>query len=155
MKGFNKVCFCASLDRGCVWIAVFGIGMSGIMLIIQRDFWSIVGFALSVTSSASLLLGTLRQLIFALAIYLVLELAQIIEIFVSTVIVLVNLLIYKNFTCECDSHECEDDNRFCETVGATLGAFGSIDVVISMYFWLCVLSFVLKISSSPQKITIS
>ena len=40
---------------------MIGIGLSGIVLLIQNDPWSIVGFVLSVISGFFLLLGTIKQ----------------------------------------------------------------------------------------------
>ena len=110
MKFFNKICFCLSLDKGCIWIAVIGIGLSGIILLIQCDAWSIIGFVLSVISSLCLLLGTIKQIKPAIIIYLVLEMAQIIELLIYTIMTLV-LMLNKNFKCRCDSHECEGEDN--------------------------------------------
>ena len=154
MRFFNTIFFCFSLDKGCILIAVFGIGLPGIMLIIQSTLWSVVGFILSLTSSAFLLLGTIKQIKLAIIVYLVLEMVQVIETLIATVIVLVNVIGTKNFTCTCDSHECEDDTSYCDMIGITLGSFGCVEVVISTYFWICVLSFSLKLYSHENMITV-
>ena len=155
MKFFNKICFCLSLDKGCIWIAVIGIGLSGIILLIQYDAWSIIGFVLSVISSLCLLLGTIKQIKPAIIIYLVLEMAQIIELLISTIMTLV-LMLNKNFKCRCDSHECEgeDNTPFCEMIGTILGSVGGADILISIYFWLCVFSLFRKMSSEEEMISI-
>ena len=125
-------------------IAVLGVALSGIMLIIQRTLWSIVAVSLSLISSTFLLFGTIKQIKLGIMLYLVLEMIKIIEMFIATVIVVVDIIVYKQFTCQCDSHECEDN--FCETISIALGTFGSIVVVVSSYFWICVLSFIFKIT---------
>ena len=154
MRFFNTFCFCISLDKGCIWIAVFGIGLPGIMLIIQSNLWSVVGCILSLTSSAFLILGTIKQIKLAIIVYLVVEMVQIIETLTAAVIVLVSVIANKNFTCTCDSHECEDDTSYCDTIGILLGSFGCVEVMISTYFWICVLSFALKLYSHENMITV-
>ena len=71
--------------------------------------------------------------------------AQVIELLISTIITLVALLINQNFVCRCDSHECEEDVQFCEMIGTILGSVGCADIVVSVYFWLCVLSFMIYV----------
>ena len=154
MRFFNKVCFCISLDKGCIWIAVLGIGLSGIVLLIQRDPEQIIGFILSVLASFFLLLGILKQIKPAIIIYLILEMAQVIELLISTIITLVALLINQNFVCDCDSHECEEDVAFCKMIGTILVSVGCADIVVSIYLWLCVLSFARKMSSDEQVISV-
>ena len=154
MRFFNKFCFCVRLDKGCIWIAVLGIGFPGIMLMIPSTLWSIVGFILSLASSGFLLLGTIKQIKLAIIVYLVLEMVQVIETIIATVIVLVNVISKKTFTCICDSHECKDDTSYCDTIGIILGSFGCVDVMISTYFCICALSFALKLYSHEKIITV-
>ena len=155
MKLFNKLCCCIPLDKGCVWIAVCSIAFSGIMLMIQVSLWSIVGFVLSVASSASLIIGTIKQLKLGIIIYLVLEMIQVIETFVSTIIVLVDVTLYENSECGCDSHECETSKNFCNLIGKVLGGFGGLEVLISTYFWICVLSYYIKITDSEKVVSVA
>ena len=132
---------------------MIGIGLSGIVLLIQNDPWSIVGFVLSVISGFFLLLGTIKQKKLAIIIYLVLGMAQIIEMLIFTIMTLV-LLANKSFECRCDSHECEDDVTFCEMVGTILGSVSGVDVLISIYFWLCVLSLFRTMSVEETMISV-
>ena len=153
MRFFNKVCFCFSLDKGCIWIAVIGIGLSGIVLLIQTDPKSIIGFVLSVISSFSLLIGTIKILKAGVIIYLVIEMAQIIGLLIFAILTIVQLL-NGTFLCRCDSHECKDDLVFCEMIGKTLVSVGGADILVSIYFWLCVLSLFRKMSSEEKLISI-
>ena len=162
MRFFNKVCFCFSLDKGCIWIAVIGIGLSGIVLLIQTDPKSIIGFVLSVISSFSLLIGTIKILKAGVIIYLVIEMAQIIGLLIFAILTIVQLL-EETFKCPCDSHECKEDQAdqdeskmtpFCEMIGKTLVSVGGADVLVSIYFWLCVLSLFRKMSSEEKLISI-
>ena len=153
MRFFNKVCFCFSLDKGCIWIAVIGIGLSGIVLLIQTDPKSIIGFVLSVISSFSLLIGTIKILKAGVIIYLVIEMAQIIGLLIFAILTIVQLL-KGTFLCRCDSHECKDDLVFCEMIGKTLVSVGGADILVSIYFWLCVLSLFRKMSSEEKLISI-
>ena len=153
MRFFNKVCFCFSLDKGCIWIAVIGIGLSGIVLLIQTDPKSIIGFVLSVISSFSLLIGTIKILKAGVIIYLVIEMAQIIGLLICSILTIVQLL-NGTFLCRCDSHECKDDLVFCEMIGKTLVSVGGADILVSIYFWLCVLSLFRKMSSEEKLISI-
>ena len=132
---------------------MIGIGLSGIVLLIQNDPWSIVGFVLSVIAGLLLLLGTIKQKKMAIIIYLVLEMTQIIEMLIFTIMTLVSLA-NKNFECRCDSHECEDDVTFCEMVGTILGSVSGVDVLISIYFWLCVLSLFRTMSAEETMISV-
>ena len=153
MRFFNKVCFCFSLDKGCIWIAVIGIGLSGIVLLIQTDPKSIIGFVLSVISSFSLLIGTIKILKAGVIIYLVIEMAQIIGLLIFAILTIVQLY-NGTFLCRCDSHECKDDLVFCEMIGKTLVSVGGADILVSIYFWLCVLSLFRKMSSEEKLISI-
>ena len=132
---------------------MIGIGLSGLVLLIQNDPWSIVGFILSVISRVFLLLGIIQQKRLAIIIYLVLEIAQIIEMIIMTIMTLVSLT-NKNFACRCDSHECEDDVTFCEMIGTILGSVSGVDVLISIYFWLCVLSLFKTMSAEETMISV-
>ena len=100
-----------------------------------------------------LLLGTIKQKKLAIIIYLVLGMAQIIEMLIFTIMTLV-LLANKSFECRCDSHECEDDVTFCEMVGTILGSVSGVDVLISIYFWLCVLSLFRTMSAEETMISV-
>ena len=153
MRFFNKVCFCFSLDKGCIWIAVIGIGLSGIVLLIQTDPKSIIGFVLSVISSFSLLIGTIKILKAGVIIYLVIEMAQIIGLLIFAILTIVQLY-NGTFLCRCDSHECKDDLVFCEMIGKTLVSVGGADILVSIYFWLCVLSLFRKMCSEEKLISI-
>ena len=157
MRFFNRVCFCFSLDKGCIWIAVIGIGLSGIVLLIQTDAKSIIGFVLSVISSFSLLIGTIKILKAGVIIYLVIEMAQIIGLLIFSILTIVQLL-NKTFSCHCDSHECKDDEKvmseFCKMIGTSLVSLGGADVLVSIYFWLCVLSLFRKMTSEEKLISI-
>lgn len=142
----NKFCFCCHLDKGCIIIGIVSIALSGCIFVVQKNVWSIVGLVLGLLSAAFLLLGTAKYPKASTITYLFFEIIHITEMCVATIAVFVDVIVFKQFTCECyNNDDCEDVKKVCERLGILFGSICWTYSLIGIYFWICVLNFLLEI----------
>ena len=153
--GLNKCCCCVSLRAGCIILAVVGIivncgffglagqcGTNGC----GNDFYVItVGNVIGIIGCVCLLFGSINYNRIGVLVYLVVEIITIILYFANAMMTFAAYAQYDNATKLIPKSAIPNTGK--NTILAS-GISVLLVVLLSVYFWICVLSFFRKIGDN-------
>ena len=157
-KMVKKFCCCIPLEKGCIFISIIGLGISGIIFVVHENLWTLLSLCLSAISGAFLLLGTIKHTRISMILYVLLEVIHIGEMFTAIIVIFVDLIAVRNFKCYSNCH-CywvaigqwnsdvreQEGSDICDPVGIVLGSLLWIYIMLDFYFLKCAYTLLMRV----------
>ena len=162
----KKFCCCIPLEEGCICISIIGLGISGIIFVVQENLWTLLSLCLSATSGGFLLIGAIKYTRISMILYIIFEVIHVVEMFTAIIIIFVDLLAMHSFKCYSNCHcywvsigqwnsdEHEKEGReICDKIGTVIGSLFWIYIIIDIYFLKCAYSLLMRFHMNKSEST--